>query len=269
MRQVLLVLAAGFLVAADKPQAPSGNDLDKLQGAWTLVVLEVNGEKQPPEKIKRILVYAGHNWRVKVGDDELEGSSKFDASKTPKAIDITYNTGPNKGKTYLGIYEIDGDTYRACVAPPGKDRPKEFVSKPGTDLQVLEFKRLKPAIVVRDPKEAHKLFIEAVNGRDLESLCAMYEPGARLVDEPGQPAVGSIAIRKQFEKLLALKGKMEGSTTVCSQAGDLVLLKADWSFMGTGPDGKAIKLGGKSIEVMRRQPDGTWRFVIDLPYGHE
>jgi uncharacterized protein (TIGR03067 family) len=266
---LLLVLAAGFLVAADAPQDPGANDLPKLQGAWTLVALEVNGEKQPPEKIKRTLVYAGHNWRVKIGDDELEGSSKLDASKLPRAIDITENTGPNKGETSLGIYEIDGDTYRACVAPPGKDRPKEFISKPGTDLQLLEFKRVKPAIVVRDPKEAHKLFIQAVNRRDLESLCAMYEPGARLVDEPGQPAVGSIAIRKQFEKLLAFKGKMEGFTTVCSQAGDLVLLKADWSFTGTGPDGKPVNLTGKSIEVMRRQPDGTWRFVIDLPYGHE
>jgi uncharacterized protein (TIGR03067 family) len=129
MKRLLLVLAAGFLVAADTPQDPGANDLPKLQGAWTLVALEVNGEKQPPEKIKRTLVYAGHNWRVKVGDEEIDGSSKFDASKTPKAIDITYNTGPNKGKTYSGIYEIDGDTYRACVAPPGKDRPKEFVSK--------------------------------------------------------------------------------------------------------------------------------------------
>ena len=40
-----------------------------------------------------------------------------------------------------------------------------------------------------------------------------------------------------------------------------------WVLEGTGPDGKPIKMEGQSAEVARRQPDGTWLFVIDNPFG--
>ena len=39
--------------------------------------------------------------------------------------------------------------------------------------------------------------------------------------------------------------------------------------MGTGPDGKAVSMAGQSTEVVRRQPDGTWRYVVDNPYAVE
>jgi len=34
-----------------------------------------------------------------------------------------------------------------------------------------------------------------------------------------------------------------------------------------GPDGKPVTLAAKSADVLRRQADGTWRFVIDNPWG--
>ena len=30
-------------------------------------------------------------------------------------------------------------------------------------------------------------------------------------------------------------------------------------------DGKPIQITGKNAEVVQRQPDGTWRFIIDHP----
>ncbi len=40
----------------------------------------------------------------------------------------------------LGIYELEGDRYKVCFAPPGKARPDDFTSKPGTGyiLQVWQ-----------------------------------------------------------------------------------------------------------------------------------
>jgi ketosteroid isomerase-like protein len=40
-----------------------------------------------------------------------------------------------------------------------------------------------------------------------------------------------------------------------------------WTFAGTGPDGTPVKLAGHSADVLRRQIDGSWRFVIDNPWG--
>jgi ketosteroid isomerase-like protein len=40
-----------------------------------------------------------------------------------------------------------------------------------------------------------------------------------------------------------------------------------WSFTGTGTDGQPVTLSAQNADVLRRQPDGTWRFVIDNPWG--
>lgn len=36
---------------------------------------------------------------------------------------------------------------------------------------------------------------------------------------------------------------------------------------GTLPDRTPVSQTGLSVAVMRRQPDGAWRMVIDHPYG--
>ena len=51
------------------------------------------------------------------------------------------------------------------------------------------------------------------------------------------------------------------------QASDLALVTTEWSCSGTGPDGNPVNMAAKSADVLRRQPDGTWRFVIDNPWG--
>jgi ketosteroid isomerase-like protein len=35
----------------------------------------------------------------------------------------------------------------------------------------------------------------------------------------------------------------------------------------TGPDGKPAQVSGQSVEVVRRQANGDWLFVIDEPFG--
>jgi ketosteroid isomerase-like protein len=50
-------------------------------------------------------------------------------------------------------------------------------------------------------------------------------------------------------------------------SGDVALLRSKWSLAGTGPDGKPVAMSGNGTEVVRRQADGTWLFVIDNPAG--
>jgi ketosteroid isomerase-like protein len=50
-------------------------------------------------------------------------------------------------------------------------------------------------------------------------------------------------------------------------ADDLALVIGVWSFEGTGPDGEPVRLAARNADVLRRQSDGTWRFVIDNPWG--
>ena len=52
-----------------------------------------------------------------------------------------------------------------------------------------------------------------------------------------------------------------------AESGDVGLCVADWSIAGKGPDGKDVKLGGTSAEVVRKTSAGNWVYVIDSPYG--
>ena len=48
---------------------------------------------------------------------------------------------------------------------------------------------------------------------------------------------------------------------------DIALVNTEWSFNGTGPDGKAATITGKATDVLRRQSDGNLQILIDNPWG--
>ena len=53
----------------------------------------------------------------------------------------------------------------------------------------------------------------------------------------------------------------------CGRVGDIGFCTADWSIAGKAPDGKDVKAGGTSVEVVKKTPGGNWVYVIDSPYG--
>lgn len=64
-----------------------------------------------------------------------------------------------------------------------------------------------------------------------------------------------------------MKGTLDLDLTRVLEASGVALVVGEWSFAGTGPDGKPVNLTGHNADVLRRQPDGSWRFVIDNPWG--
>ena len=46
---------------------------------------------------------------------------------------------------------------------------------------------------------------------------------------------------------------------------DIAVLYNDWTLSATGPDGAPFADQGKATEIVRRQRNGTWRFVVDDP----
>jgi len=64
-----------------------------------------------------------------------------------------------------------------------------------------------------------------------------------------------------------MKGKLKTSVKNVFNTCHIVLVISEWSLSGIGPDGKAVSLRGKATDVLRQQSDGTWRIVIDNPWG--
>jgi uncharacterized protein (TIGR02246 family) len=117
------------------------------------------------------------------------------------------------------------------------------------------------------PEDCDRLFAEGVNAGDADAVVALYEDAACFVQRDGV-AIGPAAIRPVIVRMLASKPRITCRVLKILRMGeDLALLYNDWSLASAGADGQAVERTGRAIELVRRQPDGTWRFVIDDPYG--
>ena len=119
------------------------------------------------------------------------------------------------------------------------------------------------------PEEVLNSVAEGINAGDLDSLMTLYEPLACFASQPGQLAKNPGGIRQSLRSFIELKGKLDLKVKRVLQASDLALVTTEWSFSGTaaGPVGNPVNMAAKSADVLRHQADGTWRFVIDNPWG--
>lgn len=152
MKRTRTALLIGLAIVAISPAWAEDKDAIKtdsalLQGEWSMVSGSADGYPVPDSMLadsKRVC--KGDETSVVVGG-QLIMKAKFtvDPSKQPKTIDYQVIDGPTKGKTHLGIYELNGDTAKFCFGAPGAERPADFASKPGDRRTSSVWKRVKTA----------------------------------------------------------------------------------------------------------------------------
>ena len=97
---------------------------------------------------------------------------------------------------------------------------------------------------------------------DIDGLLGLYEEDAVFADLDGT-AVGLAEIRQAHCRFVDSGLSLTLHESVVFEAGDIALVQ--WSWTVVGPDG--FSADGSSAEVMRRQGDGSWKFVIDNSDG--
>ena len=139
---VLLVSVA--LTAADEPVG----EAQRLKGIWAARSVTIDGVKAPddPTMSTTMLAFDGSSYVQREGGRITEeGDYHVSGDKSPKAIDLVIEKGPNSGQRQLGLYRLSGDLLTVCLARAGdRSRPKDFQSKPGTGQSVVELKRFRP-----------------------------------------------------------------------------------------------------------------------------
>jgi uncharacterized protein (TIGR03067 family) len=163
-------------------------DIEKLQGNWNIVSLEVDGRTMSAPSLggARIAIQGDHFTSIGMGAT-YEGTIALDPAASPKAFSLNFTSGPEKGNANLGIYELKGDTWRICLATRGPNRPQTFAAAPGTGIALEVLQR-------GEPQSAPA----AINFENIH-----FEPAAELAGEWSMVsgAFDGLPLEKSFLKL--------------------------------------------------------------------
>lgn len=114
-------------------------------------------------------------------------------------------------------------------------------------------------------KDTHRALAEAYNTGDLQTVLSMYDVDGIIVAEPGKPVSGREKFEAAVKAILSIKGVMEIKTVYCLESGDVAVGRSEWSIK----EGSQTKVAAKGVELLKRQPDGTWKVLIDHAFGAE
>lgn len=147
MNQATLIVIALTIVlgmtgcSSDKPFW--GSKGDKLEGDWECSYAIVDGKPVQEAKVQILrLTLTNKRYTTQMGPEILFDSTyTTDATQTPKQIEMVGTEGAMRGKSALGIYELANDRLTICYTMPGKPRPTEFESTPGSGAYLVTWKR--------------------------------------------------------------------------------------------------------------------------------
>jgi uncharacterized protein (TIGR03067 family) len=143
-REFMRPLALLVLVALSSAHVDdaSTKDREALQGTWTVVEAEENGESL--DRIKgNTLVIDGDKFTISTKTSDLKGTFTLHTGIMPKGMDWVHTGGAVEGRTWYAIYELEDNRLKICYADPNPDqqRPNEFTTQPGSNRLLIVVER--------------------------------------------------------------------------------------------------------------------------------
>jgi uncharacterized protein (TIGR02246 family) len=121
-----------------------------------------------------------------------------------------------------------------------------------------------------NPANVYGALLKAFNAGDIDATLACYDPQACFVMKSGRVARGLVELREMYRATFSYKPDLEVNVRRIISAGDdLIFVVVDWKSKTVSSSGEAKVWAGTGTDILKRQPDGTWRLVLDNPYGIE
>jgi ketosteroid isomerase-like protein len=122
------------------------------------------------------------------------------------------------------------------------------------------------------PEDTSRLIGAAITSGDMDAALSLYEPEATFAMPKGfgeGSVTGHDGLREAFNAFLAMSPELAVNAEKSLLSGDTALVIGNWTLKGRDADGNDIEASGRYADVVRRQPDGNWLFVIDNPNGSD
>ena len=229
-------------------------DLELLQGTWSVSALAVDGQIMPEEMLTnaRVVVKGGRFTSEGMGA-VYKGTIELDTSTKPRQINMRFDAGPEKGNTNLGIYKLDGDTWKLCLATRGTIRPSRFASTPGSGFGLETLTRGERVAAKKTKARSGK---KATTSHSIMTAATEFEGEWRMVSGvmDGSPMEKSVV---QWVKRVTAGNE----TTV--YAGPQVLMKMSFTS-DASKSPKTIEYVHTAGSNKGKTQQGIYEFVGDL-----
>ena len=110
-------------------------------------------------------------------------------------------------------------------------------------------------------------WLAAASAHDLDRILPFWADDATIL-APGTPAIiGKDAIRKYVSSSFATPGfsiTWKTEEVEVSQSGDLAYSSGTDRISLNTPDGKSVTEENRSVAIWKKQPDGSWKCVVDV-----
>jgi ketosteroid isomerase-like protein len=122
------------------------------------------------------------------------------------------------------------------------------------------------------PEDVDRLLAEAITSGDMDAALSLYEPGATFA-MPAGFGEGSVTglddLRNALGGFMAMSPELRINPEKTLVSGDTAMVIGNWTLRGRDAEGNDIDAKGRYADVVRRQPDDRWLFVIDNPNGSD
>ena len=114
----------------------------------------------------------------------------------------------------------------------------------------------------RSPEEICQLFQQRMDRGDVDALLSLYDRQVAFVNEAGEVKSGIDALREELAPVAARKPRFDFEVKQIALSGDIAVMHTWWTVSSDGHEPLSVH----AIEVARRQPDDSWRWLIGDPF---
>jgi|GEM_PF-416330 Ketosteroid isomerase homolog len=119
----------------------------------------------------------------------------------------------------------------------------------------------------REPHLMNEIFVKAYNSGDVSNINLLFEKDAVVVRPNGSVIQGVDAYTQEHQNLVKIGGVMTSINKSCIIHNDIALLNAEWEIKTKNEQGEPITISSVSTEIVRKQSDGSWLYIVDNPFS--